>query len=47
MVPERAARYALFMLTIAYVFNFIDRKILVILPPRAGSLLDRILGYRA
>jgi hypothetical protein len=28
MVPERAARYALFMLTIAYVFNFIDRQIL-------------------
>ncbi len=32
MVPKRAARYALFMLTIAYVFNFIDRQILDILP---------------
>jgi len=31
IVPERAARFALFMLTIAYVFNFIDRQILVIL----------------
>lgn len=30
-VPDSAARYALFMLTIAYVLNFIDRQILVIL----------------
>ncbi|MEO1913921.1 MAG: MFS transporter, partial [Myxococcales bacterium] len=31
VVPEGAARYALFMLTLAYVLNFIDRQILVII----------------
>lgn len=31
VVPEGAARYALIMLTIAYMLNFIDRQILVIL----------------
>jgi predicted MFS family arabinose efflux permease len=31
VVPEGTARYALFMLTLAYVLNFIDRQILVII----------------
>ena len=30
-IPAGVARYALFMLTVAYALNFIDRQILVIL----------------
>ena len=50
MLADRARRYALVVLTIVYMFNFIDRQILAILLPAIRSefdVSDTMLGFLA